>query len=145
MRKLIDEDYEEIRQMYADGVSKADISKKKGVSKYYVDAIIGGSKGVPRYHTHHENTRKMPAGGLSLEMIAEVRERLNIGDTVIINSQEDGRFEASGKRIKGHVIDKYPVCFLVQVGENPRSLTSFKYVELLMRGNSVRLDRRRLV
>ena len=45
MRKLTDEDYEEIRQMYVDGVSKADICRKKGVSKYYVDNIIYGIKG----------------------------------------------------------------------------------------------------
>lgn len=86
MKKLTDEDYEEIRQMYVEGVSKADICRKKGVSKYYVDNIIYGIKGVPCYHTHHENTRKMPAGGLSPEMIAEVKRKLKIGDAVITNT-----------------------------------------------------------
>ena len=42
MKKLTDEDYEEIRQMYAEGVSKGDICRKKSVSKYYVDNIIYG-------------------------------------------------------------------------------------------------------
>lgn len=134
MRKLTDEDYEEIRQMYVEGVSKADICRKKGVSKYYVDNIIYGIKGVPRYHTHHENTRKMPAGGLSPEMIAETKEQLKIGDAVITNTEEYGR-----KR--GHVIDKYTFHFMVQLEDIPARVT-FQYADLLTRGNEVRLDRR---
>lgn len=136
MRKLTDEDYEEIRQMYVEGVPKADICRKKGVSKYYVDDIIYGIKGVPCYHTHHENTRKMPAGGLSPEMIAEVKRQLNIGDAVITNTEEYGR-----KR--GHVIDKYPFHFMVQLDRDIPARISFQYAALLTRGNEVRLDRRR--
>lgn len=136
MRKLTDEDYEEIRQMYVEGVSKADICRKKGVSKYYVDNIIYGIKGVPRYHTHHENTRKMPAGGLSPEMISEVKRYLKIGDAVITNTEEYGR-----KR--GHVIDKYPFHFIVQLDRDIPARISFQYAALLTRGNEVRLDRRR--
>ena len=136
MRKLTDEDYEEIRQMYVDGVSKADICRKKGVSKYYVDNIIYGIKGVPRYHTHHENTRKMPAGGLSPEMIAETKEQLKIGDAVITNTEEYGR-----KR--GRVIGKYQFHFMVQLDRAIPARTSFQYAALLTRGNEVRLDRRR--
>lgn len=135
MRKLTDEDYEEIRQMYAAGVSKADICRKKSASKYCVDNIIYGTKGVPRYHTHHENTRKMPAGGLSPEMIAEVKEQLNVGDAVITNTEEYGR-----KR--GCVIDKYPFHFMVQLDRDIPARTSFQYAALLARGNEVRLDRR---
>lgn len=135
MRKLTDEDYEEIRRMYAAGVSKADICRKKGVSKYYVDNIIYGIKGVSHYHTHHENTRKMPAGGLSPEMIAEVKRQLNIGDAVITNTEEYGR-----KR--GHVIDKYPFHFMVQLDRDIPARTSFQYAALLTHGNEVRLDRR---
>ena len=135
MRKLTDEDYEEIRQMYVDGVSKADICRKKGVSKYYVDNIIYNIKGVPRYHTHHENTRKMPAGGLSPEMIAETKEQLKIGDAVITNTEEYGR-----KR--GRVIGKYTFCFMVQLDRDIPARTSFQYAALLTRGNEVRLDRR---
>lgn len=135
MRKLTDKDYEEIRQMYAEGVSKADICRKKSASKYYVDAIIDGSKGVPCYHTHHENTRKMPAGGLSPEMIAEAKEQLKIGDTVITNTEEYGK-----KR--GRVIDKYPFWFMVQLDRDIPARVSFKYADLLTRGNEVRLDRR---
>lgn len=134
MRKLTDEDYEEIRQMYAAGVSKADICRKKGISRYYVNNIIYGIKGVQRYRTHHENARKMPAGGLSPEMIAEVKEQLNVGDAVITNTEEYGR-----KR--GRVIDKYPFRFMVQL-ENIPARTSFQYAALLTRGNEVRLDRR---
>lgn len=136
MRKLTDEDYEEIRQMYVEGVSKADICRKKGVSKYYVDNIIYGIKGVPRYHTHHENTRKMPAGGLSPEMIAETKEQLKIGDAVITNTEEYGR-----KR--GRVIGKYTFWFMVQLDRDIPARTSFQYAALLTRGNEVRLDRRR--
>lgn len=136
MRKLTDEDYEVIRQMYVDGVSKADICRKKGVSKYYVDNIIYGIKGVPRYHTHHENTRKMLAGGLSPEMIAEAKRQLNIGDAVITNTEEYGR-----KR--GRVIDKYPFHFMVQLGRDIPARVTFQYADLLTRGNEVRLDRRR--
>lgn len=136
MRKLTDEDYEEIRQMYVEGVSKADICRKKGVSKYYVDNIIYGIKGVPRYHTHHENTRKMPAGGLSPEMIAETKEQLKIGDAVITNTEEYGR-----KR--GRVIGKYPFHFMVQLDRDIPARTSFQYAALLTCGNEVRLDRRR--
>lgn len=135
MRKLTDEDYEEIRQMYAAGVSKADICRKKGVSKYYVDNIIYGIKGVPRYRTHHENARKMPAGGLSPEMIAEVKEQLNVGDAVITNTEEYGR-----KR--GRVIDKYPFHFMVQLDRDIPARVTFQYADLLTRGNEVRLDRR---
>lgn len=135
MRKLTDKDYEEIRQMYAEGVPKANISRKKGVSKYYVDAIIDGSKGVPRYHMHHENTRKMPAGGLSPEMIAETKERLSIGDAVITNTEEYGK-----KR--GRVIDKYLFWFMVQLDGDTPARVSFQYVDLLTRGNEVRFDRR---
>lgn len=134
MRKLTDEDYEEIRQMYVEGVSKADICRKKGVSKYYVDNIIYGIKGVPRYHTHHENTRKMPAGGLSPEMIAETKEQLKIGDAVITNTEEYGR-----KR--GRVVGKYTFHFMVQLEDIPARVT-FQYADLLTRGNEVRLDRR---
>lgn len=136
MRKLTDEDYEEIRQMYVEGVSKADICRKKGVSKYYVDNIIYGIKGVPRYHTHHENTRKMPAGGISLEMIAEVKRQLKIGDAVITNTEEYGR-----KR--GRVIGKYLFHFMVQLDRDIPARTSFQYAALLTRDNEVRLDRRR--
>lgn len=136
MRKLTDEDYEEIRQMYVEGVSKADICRKKGVSKYYVDNIIYGIKGVPHYHTHHENTRKMPAGGLSPEMIAEVKRQLKIGDAVITNTEEYGR-----KR--GRVVDKYPFHFMVQLDRDIPARISFQYAALLTRGNEVRLDRRR--
>lgn len=135
MRKLTDEDYEEIRQMYVDGVSKADICRKKGVSKYYVDNIIYGIKGVPCHHAHHENTRKMPAGGLSPEMIAEVKRKLKIGDAVITNTEEYGR-----KR--GRVIGKYTFCFMVQLDRDIPARTSFQYAALLTRGNEVRLDRR---
>ena len=135
MRKLTDEDYEEIRQMYVDGVSKADICRKKGVSKYYVDNIIYGIKGVPHYHTHHENTRKMPAGGLSPEMIAEVKRQLKIGDAVITNTEEYGR-----KR--GRVIGKYQFHFMVQLDRDIPARISFQYAALLTRGNEVRLDRR---
>lgn len=135
MRKLTDEDYEEIRQMYVEGVSKADICRKKGVSKYYVDDIIYGIKGVPRYHTHHENTRKMPAGGLSPEMIAEVKRQLKIGDAVITNTEEYGR-----KR--GRVVDKYPFHFMVQLDRDIPARVTFQYADLLTRGNEVRLDRR---
>lgn len=135
MRKLTDEDYEEIRQMYVDGVSKADICRKKGVSKYYVDNIIYGIKGVPHYHTHHENTRKMPSGGLSPEMIAETKEQLKIGDAVITNTEEYGR-----KR--GRVIGKYTFWFMVQLDRDIPARTSFQYAALLTRGNEVRLDRR---
>lgn len=136
MRKLTDEDYEEIRQMYVEGVSKADICRKKGVSKYYVDNIIYGIKGVPHYHTHHENTRKMPAGGLSPEMIAEVKRQLKIGDAVITNTEEYGR-----KR--GRVVDKYPFHFMVQLDRDIPARVTFQYADLLTRGNEVRLDRRR--
>lgn len=136
MRKLTDEDYEEIRQMYVEGVSKADICRKKGVSKYYVDNIIYGIKGVPHYHTHHENTRKMPAGGLSPEMIAEVKRQLKIGDAVITNTEEYGR-----KR--GRVVDKYPFHFMVQLDRDIPARISFQYAALLTRGNEVRLDRKR--
>ena len=136
MRKLTDEDYEEIRQMYVEGVSKANICRKKGVSKYYVDNIIYGIKGVPCYHTHHENTRKIPAGGLSPEMISEVKRQLKIGDAVITNTEEYGR-----KR--GHVIDKYPFHFIVQLDRDIPARISFQYAALLTRGNEVRLDRRR--
>lgn len=118
MRKLTDEDYEEIRQMYVEGVSKADICRKKGVSKYYVDNIIYGIKGVPHYHTHHENTRKMPAGGLSPEMIAEVKRQLKIGDAVITNTEEYGR-----KR--GRVVDKYPFHFMVQLDRDIPARVTF--------------------
>ena len=135
MRKLTDEDYEEIRQMYVDGVSKVDICRKKGVSKYYVDNIIYGIKGVPRYHTHHENTRKMPSGGLSPEMIAETKEQLKIGDAVITNTEEYGR-----KR--GRVIGKYTFWFMVQLDRDIPARTSFQYAALLTRGNEVKLDRR---
>ena len=135
MRKLTDEDYEEIRRMYAAGVSKADICRKKGVSKYYVDNIIYGIKGVPCYHTHHENTRKMPSGGLSPEMIAEVKSQLKIGDAVITNTEEYGR-----KR--GRVIGKYTFWFMVQLDRDIPARTSFQYAALLTRGNEVRLDRR---
>ena len=135
MRKLTDEDYEEIRQMYVEGVSKADICRKKGVSKYYVDNIIYGIKGVPHYHTHHENTRKMPAGGLSPEMIAEVKRQLNIGDAVITNTEEYGR-----KR--GRVIGKYTFWFMVQLDRDIPARISFQYAALLTRGNEVKLDRR---
>lgn len=134
MRKLTDEDYEEIRQMYAAGVSKADICRKKSASKYYVDTIIDGSKGVPCYHTHHENTRKMPAGGLSPEMIAEVKRQLKIGDPVITNTEEYGR-----KR--GRVIDKYLFHFMVQLDRDIPARVTFQYADLLTRGNEVRLDR----
>ena len=137
MRKLTDEDYEEIRQMYVEGVSKADICRKKGVSKYYVDNIIYGIKGVPCYHTHHENTRKMPAGGLSPEMISEVKRQLKIGDAVITNTEEYGR-----KR--GRVIGKYTFWFMVQLDRDIPARTSFQYAALLTRGNEVRLDRRLL-
>ena len=136
MRKLPDEDYEEIRQMYVEGVSKADICRKKGVSKYYVGNIIYGIKGVPCHHTHHENTRKMPAGGLSPEMIAEVKSQLKIGDAVITNTEEYGR-----KR--GRVIGKYQFHFMVQLDRDIPARTSFQYAALLTRGNEVRLDRRR--
>ena len=136
MRKLTDEDYEEIRQMYVEGVSKADICRKKGVSKYYVDNIIYGIKGVPCHPTHHENTRKMPAGGLSPEMIAETKEQLKIGDAVITNTEEYGR-----KR--GRVIGKYTFWFMVQLDRDIPARTSFQYAALLTRGNEVRLDRRR--
>ena len=136
MRKLTDEDYEEIRQMYVEGVSKANICRKKGVSKYYVDNIIYGIKGVPRYHTHHENTRKMPAGGLSPEMIAAVMRQLKIGDAVITNTEEYGR-----KR--GRVIGKYQFHFMVQLDRDIPARTSFQYAALLTRSNEVRLDRRR--
>ena len=135
MRKLTDEDYEEIRQMYVEGVSKANICRKKGVSKYYVNNIIYGIKGVPHYHTHHENTRKMPAGGLSPEMIAEVKSQLKIGDAVITNTEEYGR-----KR--GRVIGKYPFHFIVQLDRDIPARISFQYAALLTRGNEVRLDRR---
>lgn len=135
MRKLTDEDYEEIRQMYVEGVSKADICRKKGVSKYYVDNIIYGIKGVPHYHTHHENTRKMPAGRLSPEMIAEVKRQLKIGDAVITNTEEYGR-----KR--GRVVDKYPFHFMVQLDRDIPARVTFQYADLLTRGNEVRLDRR---
>lgn len=135
MRKLTDEDYEEIRQMYVEGVSKADICRKKGVSKYYVDNIIYGIKGVPCYHTHHENTRKMPAGGLGPEMIAEVKRKLKIGDAVITNTEEYGR-----KR--GRVVDKYPFHFMVQLDRDIPARVTFQYADLLTRGNEVRLDRR---
>ena len=137
MRKLADEDYEEICQMYVEGVSKADICRKKGVSKYYVDNIIYGIKGVPCYHTHHENTRKMPAGGLSPEMISEVKRQLKIGDAVITNTEEYGR-----KR--GRVIGKYTFWFMVQLDRDIPARTSFQYAALLTRGNEVRLDRRLL-
>ena len=136
MRKLTDEDYEEIRQMYVEGVSKADICRKKGVSKYYVDNIIYGIKGVPYHNTHHENTRKMPAGGLSPEMIAEVKRKLKIGDAVITNTEEYGR-----KR--GRVVGKYTFWFMVQLDRDIPARTSFQYAALLTRGNEVRLDRRR--
>ena len=136
MRKLTDEDYEEIRRMYAAGVSKADICRKKGVSKYYVDNIIYGIKGVPCYHTHHENTRKMPAGGLSPEMIAEVKRKLKIGDAVITNTEENG-----SNRVR--VIFNYQVYFMVQLDRDIPARTSFQYAALLTRGNEVRLDRRR--
>ena len=135
MRKLTDKDYEEIRQMYAAGVSKANICRKKSVSKYYVDNIIYGIKGVPCYHTHHENTRKMPAGGLSPEMIAEAKEQLNVGDAVITNTEEYGR-----KR--GRVICKYPFHFMVQLDRDIPARVTFQYADLLTRGNEVRLDRR---
>ena len=135
MRKLTDEDYEEIRQMYVEGVSKANICRKKGVSKYYVNNIIYGIKGVPHYHTHHENTRKMPAGGLSPEMIAEVKRKLKIGDAVITNTEEYGR-----KR--GRVVDKYPFHFMVQLDRDIPARVTFQYADLLTRGNEVRLDRR---
>ena len=134
MNPLSEEEREEIRQMYAESVSKGDICRKKGVSKYYVDNIIYGIKGVPCYHTHHESTRKMPAGGLSPEMIAEVKRQLKIGDAVITNTEEYGR-----KR--GRVIDKYLFHFMVQLEDIP-ARTSFQYAALLTRCNEVRLDRR---
>lgn len=117
MRKLTDEDYEEIRQMYVEGVSKADICRKKGVSKYYVDNIIYGIKGVPRYHTHHENTRKMPAGGLSPEMIAEVKRQLNIGDAVLVDNVEDEDGYTCNTAKRCPIIGKYKHIFSVQVGK----------------------------
>ena len=57
--KLTEADYEEIREAYYAGESKEDIARRKNISKYYVDSIINGQKGVVHHYT---NTKREPAG-----------------------------------------------------------------------------------
>ena len=56
--KLTEEDYEEIRESYYAGESKADIARRKNISKYYVDGIINGQKGVMHYYKQEAGTRR---------------------------------------------------------------------------------------
>lgn len=87
--KLTEADYEEIREAYYAGESKEDIAKRKNISKYYVDSIINGQKGVVHHYT---NTKREPAGRITFEMIAEIRNNLRIGDRLLITLIEEKKW-----------------------------------------------------
>ena len=129
MNPLSEEEREEIRQMYAEGVSKADICRKKGISKYYVDNIIYGIKVVQRYRTHHENARKMPAGRITFEMIRSIKDYLKIGSTVIVDTVEEDGGYTYNCQTKCKVTGKYKHIFTAQVG---KCVSAFKYTDLLL-------------
>lgn len=134
--KLTEEDYEEIRESYYAGESKADIARRKNISKYYVDGIINGQKGVMHYYT---NKKREPAGRITFQMIAETRRNLRVGDRVIVNvvEEENGFIKKRIRRCR--VSEKYKRIFTVQVGP---CVQSFKYVDLLI-GDGVRYDKKR--
>lgn len=134
--KLTEADYEEIREAYYAGESKEDIAKRKNISKYYVDSIINGQKGVVHHYT---NTKREPAGRITFEMIAETRNNLRIGDRLLITLIEEKNGYTKKRTRRCRVTGKYRRVFTVQPGP---CVMSFKYVDLLI-GDGVEYDKKR--
>ena len=136
MRKISDEDYEEIRQMYYDGKSKKGICREKNISLCTLNSILSGDKTIYHYVRQY---RKVPAGGIYPGMIAEAKHAISVGDYVDVTLKEEGLYSSVSRKYY-KVIEKSENVFVVQIGKNT---AAYHYKDLLVRDSGVRFDRRK--
>lgn len=128
-KKLKPEEYEEIRQLYYAGETMGNIAKKKQISKWHVEHIIGGRDGGKQSGLYIQRKRNEPAGGLTPEMIAETASRVHVGGFVIIPFEiEEAGYLVKKKRIC-EVTGTYRRVFTYR---NGKTTGSSKYVDILI-------------
>lgn len=135
-KKLSDEEYEEIRRMYDDGVPIKDIAEKFERSKKTIRKIIDCEDYGRIVYLPNAKRR---AGGITFEMIAEVRSRIRIGDRMIADVAETEKGKVKKYKRRCRVTGIYKHIFTVQIG---RQTTAYKYVDLIMR-SEIRYDTKR--
>lgn len=126
--KISEAEREEVKRMYFEqGMTRKDIAEEKGISRRYVNAIINNRD--VRYDYRTSSRRKPPAGRITFEMIGQVRRKLQIGDTVIVDVEIEENGYTYYRTRECPVIEKHKHIFVVQVG---KSRSAFKYVDLMI-------------
>lgn len=94
--RFTDAEKQNIRDMYYAGCSRAEVADRYGISESYVVSICYGYEGTDGIcvRKREQNTQ----GAITPEMIAEIRSRIHVGDTVIcLDAVEECNGRQAGK------------------------------------------------
>lgn len=134
--RFTDAEKQNIRDMYYTGYSKAEVAERYGISESYVTSICYGYEGTDGICVRKREQKIR--GAITPEMIAEIRSKINIGDTVIcLDAVEEcnGR-QADKVKNRCEVTGVYPSIFTVK---RPFWTESFTYIDLI-RQNGVMME-----
>lgn len=134
--KFTDAEKQNIRDMYYAGFSKSEVAERYGISESYVTKLCYGYEGTDGLYVSIREQKMESA--ITPEMIAEIRSKINIGDTVIcLDAVEECNGRQAGKvKNRCEVIDASRHVFTVK---RPFWTESFTYIDLI-RQNSVMME-----
>lgn len=134
--KLSEAEKKNIRDMYYAGFTRAEVAERYGISESYVGSICSGYSGMGGLYVSKDE--QMVEGAITPEMIAEIRSKINIGDTVIcLDAVEECNGRQAGKvKNRCEVTGVYPSIFTVK---RPFWTESFTWVDLT-RQNGVMME-----
>lgn len=134
--RFTDAEKQNIRDMYYAGYSRAEAAERYGISESYVGSICSGYSGMGGLYV--SKAEQMVEGAITPEMIAEIRSKIHIGDTVIcLDAVEECNGRQAGKvKNRCEVIDTSRHVFTVK---RPFWTDSFTYIDLI-RQNGVMME-----
>lgn len=134
--RFTDAEKQNIRDMYYAGFSRAEVAKQYGISESYVTSICYGYEGTDGMCVSRSEQKIQ--GAITPEMIAEIRSKINIGDTVIcLDAVEECNGRQAYKVYNRCEVDGvYPSIFTVR---RPFWTESFTYIDLI-RQNGVAME-----
>lgn len=134
--RFTDAEKQNIRDMYYAGFTRAEVAERYGISESYVTSICYGYEGTDGICIRKREQKIQ--GAITHEMIAEIRSRIHVGDTVIcLDAVEECNGRQAGK-VKNwcEVIDASRHVFTVK---RPFWTESFTYIDLI-RQNGVMME-----
>lgn len=134
--RFTDAEKQNIRDMYYAGFTRAEVADRYGISESYVTSICYGHEGTDGICVRKREQKIQDA--ITPEMIAEIRSRIHIGDTVIcLDAVEECNGRQAGKvKNRCEVIDASRHVFTVK---RLFWTESFTYIDLI-RQNGVMME-----